>query len=280
MNGLNAFERQYRTTGALAMIAQSVADILSHHVKLAVEGIERMYHNIYGPKLQHEQGIVWFFREHRGLPVPSAAVMSPMSRNFVAKLESYAAQHELPLVQFRKGQRKDEVMAEHLRKFQREEGVVFVGKAQEKTPVFRTEKRRSPSTGRPYPWIVRSTAMVNHYYVYAVDRDFGPFFLKFCTYFPFNAKLCLNGHEYAKQQLARKEIAFEALDNGILSCAEPRQCHQISNALSADKINGFLRKWLRLLPHPFTGADRKVDYRYHFSILQAEFLLTRVFDRP
>jgi len=28
---------------------------------------------------------------------------------------------------------------------------VFVGKAQEKTPVFRTEKRRSPVTGLPYP---------------------------------------------------------------------------------------------------------------------------------
>src|SRR4030081_635306 len=106
MNGLNACKRQNRTTGALAMIAQSVADILSHHVKLSVEGIDRMYLNVYVPKLQHEQGIVWFFREHRGLPVPSAAVMSPMSRNFVAKLESYAAQHELPLVQFRKGQRK------------------------------------------------------------------------------------------------------------------------------------------------------------------------------
>jgi len=84
------------------MIAQSVADILNHHVKLAVEGIDRMYLNIYVPQLQHEQGIVRFFREHRGLPVPSAAVMS---RNFVAKLEGYAAQHEVPLVQFRKGQR-------------------------------------------------------------------------------------------------------------------------------------------------------------------------------
>jgi len=102
--------------------------------------------------------------------------MSPMSRGFVAKLEGFVAQHGIPLVQFRKGERKDQVMAEHLRHFAHEEGVVFVGKAQEKTPVFRTEKRRSPTTGRPYPWIVRSTAMVNHYYVYAVDRDFGPFF--------------------------------------------------------------------------------------------------------
>jgi hypothetical protein len=41
-----------------------------------------------------------------------------------------------------------------------------------------------------YPWIVKSTAMVNHYYIYAVDRDFGPFFLKFCSSFPYNAKLC------------------------------------------------------------------------------------------
>jgi len=100
-------------------------------------------------------------------------------------------------------------------------------KAQEKTPVFRTEKRRSPTTGRPYPWIVRSTAMVNHYYVYAVDRDFGPFFLKFCTYFPFNAKLCLNGHEYAKRQLTQEGIAFEALDNGVLTCADPKRLQEI-----------------------------------------------------
>jgi hypothetical protein len=280
MNGLNAFERQTRTTGAGVMIAPSVADILSHHVKLSVEGIDRMYLNIYVPKLQHEQGIVWFFREHRGLPVPSAAVMSPMSRNFVAKLESYAARHELPLVQFRKGQRKDDVMAEHLCKFRGPEGVVFIGKAQEKTPVFRTEKRKSPKTGRPYPWIVRSTAMVNHYYVYAVDRDFGPFFLKFCSYFPFNAKLCLNGHEYAKRQLAQQGIAFEALDNGVLSCADSERLQKICDGLSAQKIDALLRKWLRLLPHPFTGADRRAGYRYDVSILQAEFSLTQVLDRP
>src|SRR5579864_3625072 len=280
MNGLGAYERQNRTTGAVAMIAQSVADILGQHVKLSVEGIDRMYLNVYVPRLQTEQGVVWFFREHRGQPIPSAALMSPMSRSFVAKMEGYVAEHGIPLVQFHKGERKDAVMAEHLRKFSKEEGVVFVGKAQEKTPVFRTEKRRSPTTGRPYPWIVRSSAMVNHYYVYAVDRNFGPFFLKFCTYFPFNAKLCLNGHEYAKRQLARKGIAFEALDNGILSGADPARLQAICDGLSAAKIDALLRKWLRLLPHPFTGADRKAGYRYDISILQAEFSTTQVLDRP
>jgi hypothetical protein len=203
------------------MIAQNVADIVSRHVKLTVEGIDRMYLNVFVPGLQYEQGIVRFFREHRGQPLPSAALMSPMTRTFVATLENFVSRQGIPLVQFCPGQRKDAVMAEHLRHFAREEGVVFVGKAQENTPVFRTERRRSPTTGRPYPWIVRRSAMVN--YIYAVDRDFGPFFLKFCSYFPFNAKLCLNGHEYAKRQLAQEGIAFEALDNGILSCADPKR---------------------------------------------------------
>src|SRR6266705_2255494 len=239
-----------------------------------------MYLNVYVPGLQYEQGIVRFFREHRGQPLPSGALMSPMTRRFVAKLEDFVARHGIALVQFRPGQRKDAVMAEHLRQFGRDEGIVFVGKAQENTPVFRTERRRSPTTGRPYPWIVRRSAMVNNYYIYAVDRDFGPFFLKFCSYFPFNAKLCLNGHEYAKRQLAQQGIAFEALDNGILSCADPRRLQKICEGLSAAKIDALLRKWLRLLPHPFTGADRKAGYRYDISILQAEFSLTQVLDRP
>src|SRR6202790_1966307 len=262
------------------MIAQSVAEIVKHHVKLTVEGIDRMYLNVFVPGLQYEQGIVRFFRTHRGQPLPSAALMSPMTRGFVAKLEDFVTKHDIPLVQFEKGQRKDAVMAEHLRHFGRDEGIVFVGKAQENTPVFRTERRRSPTTGRPYPWIVRRSAMVNNYYIYAVDRDFGPFFLKFCSYFPFNAKLCLNGHEYAKRQLAQEGIAFEALDNGILSCADPRRLQKICEGLSAAKIDALLRKWLRLLPHPFTGADRKAGYRYDISILQAEFSLTQVLDRP
>ena len=262
------------------MIAQSVAEIVSRHVKLTVEGIDRMYLNVYVPGLQYEQGIVGFFREHRGQPLPSAALMTPMTRRFVVQLEDFVSERRIPVVQFSKGQRKDEVMTEHLRHFDREEGVVFVGKAQEKTPVFRTERRRNPRTGQPYPWIVRSSAMVNNYYVYAVDRDFGPFFLKFCSYFPFNAKLCLNGHEYAKRQLAQKGIAFEALDNGVLKCADPKRSQAICDGLSSAKIDALLRKWLRLLPHPFTGADRKAGYRYDISILQAEFSTTQVLDRP
>ena len=160
------------------------------------------------PQLQYEYGVVQFFREHRKQPWASSALMKPISRRFLAALEGYVKENGIEMVQFRPGQRKDDVMVERLKKFSAKEGIVFLGKVQEKQAVFRTEKRRNPKTGQSYPWIVKSSAMVNQYYIYAVDRDFGPFFLKFCSYFPYNAKLCLNGHEYAKRHIGTQGNCF------------------------------------------------------------------------
>ena len=86
------------------MIAQSVADILADHVRLSVEGIDRMYLNVYVPGLQPSRELCGSSASHRGQPLPSAALMNPMSRGFVAKLRGVrGARHEIPLVQFRKG---------------------------------------------------------------------------------------------------------------------------------------------------------------------------------
>ena len=68
-------------------------------------------------------------------------------------MEQFAKQGNIPVVRFGKGQRKDDVAAEYRKKFQGEEGVLFIGKAQEKTPVFRTERRRNETTGATYPWL-------------------------------------------------------------------------------------------------------------------------------
>jgi hypothetical protein len=261
-------------------LPRTVAQVLTDHVTLEVEGIDRMYLNVYQPRLQTDRGVAAFFRFHRGETFASSALMAPMSTAFIAAVDHFVAQEQIPLITFAKGQRKDDIAKQYHSQSLGSEGIVFVGKAQEKTPVFRTEKRRNPDTGQTYPWIVRTTAMVNHFYFYGLDEDFGPFFIKVCTYFPYNAKLCINGHEYVKRQLAKEGIAFEALDNGILSCADPRRLQQLCEDLSAPKIDALLRKWLRRLPHPFTVADRLAGYRYDVSILQAEFSLTQVLDRP
>jgi hypothetical protein len=261
-------------------LPRSVSEILQEHVTLEVECIDRMYLNLYVPILQRPEGAAHFWIRHRGNRFASSALMAPMSSSFVSSIEEFARAECVELVTFSKGQRKDDVAKEHLAKFVGEEGVVFIGKAQEKTPVVRTQKRRNPRTGGTYPWLVRSTAMVNHYYFYCVDRDFGPFFLKLGSYFPYNGKVCLNGHEYVKRQLSRAGIAFEALDNGVLSCGEPDRLQEICDGLNAEKIDAMVRKWLQRLPHPFSAEDRVANYVYDVSILQAEFSLTQVLDRP
>ena len=67
---------------------------------------------------------------------------------------------------------------------------------------------------------MRSSAFINFFYFYCVDADFGPFFLKFSTYFPYTAKLCINGNEWAKRQAAKAGIGFTPLDNGFAALDE------------------------------------------------------------
>jgi hypothetical protein len=261
-------------------VPQSVATILRDHVTLEVECLDRLYLNVYVPTLQRVPGVLRFFRDHRGQPIASSALMAPISAAFVAAIKAFVEREGVPLIDFKRGQREDDVAKEHLARFTRDEGVLFVGRAQEKTTVFRTEKRHNRTTGRPYAWIVPSTAIVNQFYVYAVDADFGPFFLKFSSYFPYTGRLCINGHEWAKRQLAKEGIAYEPLDNGFRSCADPARLQAICDGLTPARIEALLRKWLARLPNPYTAADRAAGYRYELSVLQAEVSLTQVFDRP
>jgi hypothetical protein len=69
-----------------------------------------------------------------------------------------------------------------------------------------------------------------------MDREFGPFFLKFCSYFPYNAKLCLNGHEYAKCQLGKEKIGFKALDNGFVSCDDIGFRLGVATSMTHDRL--------------------------------------------
>lgn len=261
------------------MVRKNVAEILTNHVTFELEAIDRMYLNGYVPSLQTGGGFVWFVKTQLGARVPSTMMVAPMSQQFVDAIARFVDAEGIDLVPFEKGQRKDDVAQQYLASFEGEEGVLFVGKAQEKASVFRTEKRRD-AQGKTYPWIIRSTAMPNHYYFYILDKDFGPLFIKFCSYFPYPAKLCLNGHEWLKRQLTQREVPFEPLDNGIRSSAAPGRVQRIADTLDAAKIDAVFRKWLRRLPHPFAPAHRAAGYRYQLSILQSEFALTQVLDRP
>jgi hypothetical protein len=258
-----------------ASLARGVADVLADHVVFEVESIDRMYLNVWVPRLAYGAGVSGFFVGHRGHAYASTALMDPMTKDFVAGIHGFVAARGLELVHFAKGQRKDELTQQFLATFTAEEGVLFVGRAQEKAGVWCTQRRHNPESGGSYAWLVRSSAFINFFYFYCVDADFGPFFLKFSTYFPYTAKLCINGHEWAKRQAAKAGIGFTPLDNGFAACDDVPALQAICDSLGAQHIEVLLRKWLKILPNPFTPEDEAAGYRYELSILQAEFSLTQ-----
>jgi hypothetical protein len=260
-------------------LPRTVADVLSDHVTFEVECIDRMYLNVWQPRLAYGGGVAGFFTGHRGNVYASTALMDPMSKAFVADIHHFIAAHDLELVHFAKGQRKDDVTQRMLAGFTGSEGVLYAGRAQEKSGVWRTQRRRH-ADGSSYAWLVRASAFINFFYFYCVDADFGPFFLKFSTYFPFTAKLCINGNEWAKRQAARAGISFEALDNGFAACGDVPALQEICDRLGPAHIEALLRKWLAILPNPFTAEDEVAGYCYELSVLQAEFSLTQVPDAP
>jgi hypothetical protein len=260
-------------------LPRTVADVLSDHVRFEVESIDRLYLNVWQPRLAYGGGVAGFFTGHRGNIYASTGLMDPMSKTFTADIHHFIAAHDLPLVHFGKGQRKDEVTQRLLAGFTAAEGVLYVGRAQEKSSVWRTQ-RRYHRDGSSYAWLVRASAFINFFYFYCVDADFGPFFLKFSTYFPFTAKLCVNGNEWAKRQAAKAGISFEALDNGFAACGDVPGLQQICDHLGPAQIEALLRKWLTILPNPFTAEDEAAGYAYELSLLQAEFSLTQVLDAP
>jgi hypothetical protein len=269
-------------------LARTVADVLSDHVVFEIESIDRMYLNLYQPRLQHGGGIAAFFVGHRGYRFASSALMAPMTEAFAADIHHYVAAHGLELVHFRKGQRKDDITRRYLAAAQRAAGpqalvreqVLYVGRAQEKNTVFRTVKRTNPVTGKTFPWLVRDTAIVNQFYFYGVDDDFGPFCMKFSGYFPYTGRLIINGNEYAKRQAAKAGIAFTALDNAFAAVSDPAAVQAICDGLTGERIEALADKWLARLPHPFTIDDITAGYTYRLSMLQMEFSLTQMLDRP
>src|SRR6266705_1861783 len=221
---------------SIMTLPRTAAQVLSGHVRLEIRCIDRMLLTFRQPRLQYGQGIHGFFCHHRGNQFVSSALMRPMTGRFAADIGHYIDVRGLDLVRFAKGQSKDQIARSYLAGHDGGEQILFAGVAQEKTRIWRTRQRTDAVTGKRYPWLCQEQAMVNHWYFYGFDADFGPFYVKFCGYFPFTGQIYINGHEYAKRQCAKAGIGFTALDNAFGSVSDPAAVQEICDGLTDQKL--------------------------------------------
>ena len=253
----------------------SIPELLDGHVTLEVECMDRLYLNGYIGRLATPGGLVTFMREQLEMPIPSPVVLGRISENFREAVKEMAEREKLPLYKFDHKVKKDTFANQERKRRGTRDGIVFIGVAQEKAIAYQGKK-----VGGQFLYTRDKAVYVNYYYFYIDDADFGPLFIKVCSYAPWGIKVCLNGHEWAKRQLENKGIGYEALDNGFLSCAEPEKLQEICDSLGPDQIERMFRKWLARIPLPLRPEDRAAGYEWSLSIWQLEASLTQIFDQP
>ena len=264
----------------------NINDVLDGHVSLEIDCIDRLLLNAYVPNLQVGGQVVTFLTGHLGFPVPSPALLEKIGNRFRREVKAFAAEHDVPILTLKKPDRTrwDDRKLDHVRPYlekaeaEHRTGVVAIVQAQEFQWVF-SAKNRSPKPVVSFDF-VKEERRVGIYYFYVLDAEFGPGFIKICTYFPYPSKVWLNGHEWAKRQARREGLSFGELANGFSSCEDPRALQAICDQLGPRDIEDFFARWTAVIPTPFTDADREAGYFFELSMRQVEVSRTLVFDDP
>jgi hypothetical protein len=272
-------------SGAAAVT--NINDVLEGHVALEVECVDRLLLNAYVPSLQVGGQVVRFITQHLGKPIPSAALLGNIGNRFRRDVKAFADTHEIPILALKKPDRSrwDDRKLDHVRPYleraEREHryGVVAIVACQEFQWVISARNRATTPKAVCFEFF-KEERRVGVYYFYICDPDFGPGFIKICTYFPYPAKVWLNGHEWAKRQADHADVEYVALSNGFADCAQPEILQAICDSFGPQHVQWFFDRWIELIPTPFTTADRAAGYWWELSMRQVEVSRTIVFDDP
>jgi len=259
----------------------TVNDMLNGHVALDLQCLDRIYLNAYVPNLQVGGQVVSFLTAHLGNPIPSPAIFEKIGTAFRQAVSRFADDEHIAVVRFAKTDRKIERMRPYLARQAAtgRSGVAAIGVAQEFGPVFTATARDAPN-GIPWYSFAKTNRRVTCYYFYLWDHDFGPAFIKICSYFPYPAKVWINGHEWAKRQAYQAGIGYRELSNGFAATDNPDGLQAICDRLGPAEIAAFTDRWLSVLPLPLTEHDHAAGYWWQLSMRQIEVSRTIVFAQP
>jgi hypothetical protein len=176
----------------------TVNDLLDGHVGLDIECLDRIYLNGYVANLQCEGEVASFLTRHLGNPIASPAIFEKIGTRFREEVRRFAANQGIPVIRFKKGDRKLDRMSPLLRRAATtgRSQVVAVGVAQEFQHVFTGAKRADNDSGVPRFSFSRTERRTTCYYFYVWYSLFGAGFIKICAYFPYPVKIWVNGHEW------------------------------------------------------------------------------------
>src|SRR6266567_787874 len=121
----------------------TAAQMVAGHITLDISCLDRLYLTGFVAKLQTPGGVIYFLHDHRGQPIASPALFEPIGAKFRKDMTDWAQANGVPVVRFKAGDRKVEVMRPYLEQAAAVGGskVVAIGRAQEFASVWTATRR-------------------------------------------------------------------------------------------------------------------------------------------
>ncbi|HET6919790.1 MAG TPA: hypothetical protein VFI46_10035 [Jiangellaceae bacterium] len=267
----------------------NINDVLDGHVVLDLSCVDRLYLNAYVPNLQVGGQVVTFLTEHLGSDIPSPVLFKRIGDRFRKAVAAFADANDIPVLRLKRpdrtrwDDRKLDHVGPHVEVAKRAGrfGVVAIVAAQEVQRVFMGYARGTGEHGKAVNFgFDKADRAVTVYYFYVLDPDVGVGFIKICTYFPYPAKVWLNGHEWAKRQADRDGLGYRSLANGFATCDDPAALQEICDRFGPADVQGFFDRWMAVIPTPLDETDRAAGYWWELSMRQVEVSRTLCFDDP
>ncbi len=248
----------------------------AHHrdqIRFSYSCFDRILLNAVIQVLQYPASVVGFLRHRRQVRDITPGYFRSVSTDYHEFVQRLAVERRVDIVEPAKGVRRDEWVEPYFRRLGGRDGLAVILKSRENARV-------AVSFPRQGNHVELCQRFVWQYYFYLHDAQFGRMFVRVCPYFPFNARVCLNGHEWLACQMRRQGVRFDQRGNAFRNCADPDRLQELANRFAATDVQACAHRWLAQLVPFFTDAERhRHGFGYRLFVSQVEYCTNLVFHR-
>ncbi len=250
---------------------------VEHHqqsIRFQYSCFDRMLLNAVVQPMQQPARIVGFLDKCRQVPSVSKAYFGHVSDDYHCFVRRLAAEHRVPIVEPPKGVRREDWVEPFYQRLGSRFGIAVILKSRENARI--AVSYATPSGGNRVEVLTR---FVWQYYFYLRDEDWGRMFVRVSTYFPFNARVCVNQHEWLARRLTAERIPFRKPANAFVQCSDPQRLQQLADGMTPTDLEVPLQRWLRQLVPFYASADpnRLTDLVYRLFFSQVEYCTNLIF---
>jgi hypothetical protein len=224
------------------------------------------------PGLCYAQGMTTFLNINKIRIFDYPRFAEPL-RNFLRENAEKIAQDNSLQIEFikKKNFRKEARIEQILKNRGEHPGMVHIFSAMEPCPTYKPwHDKKSHRT-----YLKPDFSKCLHYYFYFIDAQLGLCYVRVPTWCPFRLQIYFNGHNWLANQLKKRKLNYQLIDNLFVSLDNFTKAQQIADRLKVNMIHKILDRFA----HQYCPIIKKLKLRYHWSIMQAEYATDIVFNR-